>query len=204
MSKTAPKAAARANTRPFGSKYLTDSECGNVYVKGTYNESLTIGAANDVIVIGNTTTTGGSSGGEPSGTATLGLIATNFVRVYHPVKENAFEAKIETGHLSELKEVTSFTGDHHRWRNRRTRNYLRHYGQNQSTKPLKRSRSNTAAKEAHTTKTRYAVPLRNEKGLRKHLLELQRGKHDESRNRTPFERTVRRRDAKTWSSTRRS
>ena len=69
-----------------------------------------------MIVVGNTTTTGGSSGGEPTGTATLGLIATNFVRVYHPVKgENGsanheFEAKIETGKLSELKEVTSFTG----------------------------------------------------------------------------------------------
>ena len=101
---------------PFGSKYTGDDECGNVYVEGKYSESLTIGAANDVIVVGNTTTTGGSSGGEPTGTATLGLIATNFVRVYHPVKgENGsanheFEAKIETGKLSELKEVTSFTG----------------------------------------------------------------------------------------------
>ena len=27
--------------------------------------------------------------GEPTGTATLGLIATNFVRVYHPVKESS-------------------------------------------------------------------------------------------------------------------
>jgi len=67
-------------------------------------------------VVGNTTTTGGGSGGEPTGTATLGLIATNFVRVYHPVKgENGsatheFEAKIEAAHLTELKEVTSFTG----------------------------------------------------------------------------------------------
>ena len=74
---------------PFGSKYLTDSECGDVYVKGMYSESLTIGAANDVIVIGNTTTTGGGAGGEPTGTATLGLIATNFVRIYHPVKESS-------------------------------------------------------------------------------------------------------------------
>jgi Tfp pilus assembly protein PilE len=74
---------------PFGPKYTGDSECGNAYIKGTYNESLTIGAANDVIVIGNTTTTGGGSGGEPTGTATLGLIATNFVRVYHPVKETS-------------------------------------------------------------------------------------------------------------------
>ena len=101
---------------PFGAKYTGDSECGNVYVSGKYTESLTIGAANDVIVVGNTTTTGGSAGGEPTGTATLGLIATNFVRVYHPVKgengvgEYPFEAKIEASHLTELKEVTSFTG----------------------------------------------------------------------------------------------
>ncbi len=74
---------------PFGAKYTGDTECGNVYVKGKYTESLTIGAANDVIVVGNTTTTGGSTGGEPSGTATLGLIATNFIRVYHPVKETS-------------------------------------------------------------------------------------------------------------------
>ncbi|HTQ69593.1 MAG TPA: hypothetical protein VMI13_12970 [Solirubrobacteraceae bacterium] len=74
---------------PFGSKYTGDAECGNAYIKGSYSESLTIGAANDLIVIGNTTTTGGSGGSEPTGTATLGLIATNFVRVYHPVKETS-------------------------------------------------------------------------------------------------------------------
>ncbi|HUH80970.1 MAG TPA: hypothetical protein VLZ06_06550 [Solirubrobacteraceae bacterium] len=74
---------------PFGAKYTGDTECGNVYVKGKYTESLTIAAANDVIVIGNLETTGGASANEPTGTATLGLIATNFVRVYHPVKETS-------------------------------------------------------------------------------------------------------------------
>ncbi len=68
---------------PFGSNYTTDTACGNVYVSGTYTESLTIAAANDVIVNGNLTTT--TEGGKPSGAAALGLIATNFVRVYHPV-----------------------------------------------------------------------------------------------------------------------
>jgi hypothetical protein len=71
---------------PFNSDTENDSGCGNVYVSGTYSESLTIASANDVIINGSLTTTGGSEGGEPTGGATLGLIAENFVRVYHPVK----------------------------------------------------------------------------------------------------------------------
>jgi len=72
---------------PFLTKYTGDTECGNVYVKGSYTESLTIAAANDVIIVGSLTTTSEASG-QPTGAATLGLIATNFVRVYHPVKES--------------------------------------------------------------------------------------------------------------------
>jgi len=72
---------------PFLTRYTGDTECGNVYVKGSYTESLTIAAANDVIVVGSITTTSEGSG-RPTGAATLGLIATNFVRVYHPVSEN--------------------------------------------------------------------------------------------------------------------
>ncbi len=73
---------------PFNSNYAGDTGCGNVYVSGTYTESLTIAAENDVIINGNitTTTVGGTSAGEPEGAATLGLIATNFVRLYHPVE----------------------------------------------------------------------------------------------------------------------
>jgi hypothetical protein len=66
-----------------------ESECANVYVHGTYSKSLTIAATDDVIIAGSTypTSVAGSLGSEPSGTATLGLIATQFVRVYHPVAE---------------------------------------------------------------------------------------------------------------------
>jgi hypothetical protein len=74
---------------PFGSNYTTDTECGNVYVHGDYTASLTIGSANDVIIDGNIETThvaGEPSAEAPTGTATLGLIAENFVRVYKPVK----------------------------------------------------------------------------------------------------------------------
>ncbi len=38
---------------PFNANYTGDEDCGNVYVKGTYTESLTIAAANDVIINGN-------------------------------------------------------------------------------------------------------------------------------------------------------
>jgi hypothetical protein len=59
--------------------------CGNVYVSGTYSKSLTIGSSDDVIIKGSLYPTG-NLGGEPTGTATLGLIANNYVRVYHPVE----------------------------------------------------------------------------------------------------------------------
>jgi type II secretory pathway pseudopilin PulG len=70
---------------PFGTDYVNDTGCGNVYVSGSYTEPLTIAAENDVIVNGSITTT--ATAGKPTGTGTLGLIATNFVRIYHPVKE---------------------------------------------------------------------------------------------------------------------
>jgi Tfp pilus assembly protein PilX len=79
---------------PFNTDYTGDENCGNVYVRGEYTESLTIAAANDVIINGNLTTTHKASG-EPEGGAVLGLIATNFVRVYHPVKQGYETASVK-------------------------------------------------------------------------------------------------------------
>ncbi|MEA2409614.1 MAG: hypothetical protein QOC77_175, partial [Thermoleophilaceae bacterium] len=56
--------------------YSEPSCTANVYVKGTYQKSLTIGSARDIIVTGNLT---------KSGNVMLGLIPDGFVRVYHPV-----------------------------------------------------------------------------------------------------------------------
>lgn len=64
-----------------------ETECGNVYVSGTYSKALTIGSSDDVIINGNLSPTGVTLGSEAPGTATLGLIANNYVRVYHPVGE---------------------------------------------------------------------------------------------------------------------
>jgi Tfp pilus assembly protein PilX len=62
---------------------------GDVYVSGNYNAPLTIGAADDIIVgttggtgTGLATTTSDGSG-NPTGGATLGLVANQYVRVMH-------------------------------------------------------------------------------------------------------------------------
>ncbi len=63
-----------------------ETNCADVYVKGTYSKSLTIGSAENVIINGEIIAPTNSKG-EPTGTATLGLIANSFVRIYHPVAE---------------------------------------------------------------------------------------------------------------------
>lgn len=74
---------------PFGPSpgYTEGSACGNVYVQGEYSKALTIAAQNDVIINENVypTSVAGKLGSEPTGNAMLGLIANNFVRVYHPL-----------------------------------------------------------------------------------------------------------------------
>ncbi len=62
---------------PFKVTYPASSECGNVYVHGDYSGQLTIAASNDIIIDGDLV----SSADE----AILGLIANNFIRIYHPM-----------------------------------------------------------------------------------------------------------------------
>ena len=61
-------------------KYDNGPACADLYVKGTFRRGLTIASDNDVIVNGQLT---------KSGNGILGLIATNFVRVYHPVNRGS-------------------------------------------------------------------------------------------------------------------
>ncbi len=70
---------------PFTATYPTpaESQCGNIYVHGTYTGQLTLAARNDIIINGNLCR---GSCTTPTGSGILGLIATNFVRVYHPYK----------------------------------------------------------------------------------------------------------------------
>ena len=68
------------NYTPFtaNTAYTGDTNCGNVYVSGTYTSSLTIASDNDIIMNGSLTTA-------TPATTLLGLVANDFVRVYHPV-----------------------------------------------------------------------------------------------------------------------
>jgi Tfp pilus assembly protein PilX len=75
---------------PFGVTYPTNTSgnfygcSGDVYVSGNYTTPVTIGAANNVIIAGNLTTSADGSG-NPTGGATLGLVANEFVRVMHGI-----------------------------------------------------------------------------------------------------------------------
>ncbi len=64
-----------------------EQHCGDVYVKGTYSKPLTVAGEENLIINGNIypTSVAGKLGSEPSGTATLGLIAGRYVRIYHPL-----------------------------------------------------------------------------------------------------------------------
>jgi len=67
---------------PFETEYPETSECGNVYVHGNYTKPLTIAGGNDIIVDGNIIQEGEDG--------VLGLIANNFIRVYHPTERRTW------------------------------------------------------------------------------------------------------------------
>jgi type II secretory pathway pseudopilin PulG len=54
------------------------SPCGNINIEGNFAKPLTIAAANNVVIMSNLT--------KANADAMLGLVANNFIRVYHPVE----------------------------------------------------------------------------------------------------------------------
>ena len=70
------QASCSYSVSPLVADYAEPATCATLYVKGTYAQNLTIASKNDVIVNGDITATNGAVGG---------IIADNFVRVYHPV-----------------------------------------------------------------------------------------------------------------------
>jgi hypothetical protein len=80
---------------------LAESNCryGTLYVEGTFKGRLTLATDNNVIVTDNLTYYGGRTG-----TDSLGLIAKNSVRVYHPVK---CSAKNSDGDCTGYANITS-------------------------------------------------------------------------------------------------
>jgi hypothetical protein len=84
--------------------YTKELPCGTAYVEGTYTKSLTIAAETDVVINGNILPTGvsvsaGTEPPAPSGTAVLGLMATRFVRIYHPCSGNNLTSGPAGGYL---------------------------------------------------------------------------------------------------------
>lgn len=67
---------------PFKVTYPETSDCGNVYVRGSYTGQLTIAAGNDIIINGDI-----DNNAEEG---LLGLIANNFIRIYHPMTESYY------------------------------------------------------------------------------------------------------------------
>mgnify|MGYP003286803479 CR=1 FL=1 len=72
-----PMSARKYHLNVSGTGRGASTSCGNAWISGTYSSDLTIGADNDVIVEGDVA--------RADDGVLLGLIANNFVRVYHPV-----------------------------------------------------------------------------------------------------------------------
>jgi hypothetical protein len=76
---------------PGNADYFNDSTgCPELFLSGSYNKDLTIGSAGDIIVAPRKWKEGDaanstSAGITRTGDAVLGLIANNYVRVWHPV-----------------------------------------------------------------------------------------------------------------------
>ncbi len=85
--------ACPANYSPFTAKYVYPSTCGNAYVHGHYSGQLTIAAENDIVIDGSTCwVTTNPCPIEPEGSEMLGLIANNYIRVYHDYPNESINA----------------------------------------------------------------------------------------------------------------
>ena len=69
--------------------YAEPTACGNLYVSGSYATSMTFGAANDIIIRPPENASSSNGDIKRIGDAVLGLIANNFVRVYHRVNRDS-------------------------------------------------------------------------------------------------------------------
>jgi hypothetical protein len=74
---------------PISADYNESASCGNLYVSGTYASSMTLGAENDIII--RPPSGASTSNGDllKDGDVVMGLIANNFVRVYHRVNRDS-------------------------------------------------------------------------------------------------------------------
>jgi hypothetical protein len=77
---------------PTTATYTESEACGNLYVSGTYSHSMTLAAHRDIIIRPDVNASSGSSNGDLKKSATgdpvMGLVANQYVRVYHPCKSD--------------------------------------------------------------------------------------------------------------------
>jgi type II secretory pathway pseudopilin PulG len=94
---------------PFDTTYevtALNSECGNAYVEGTYNGQLTIATYNDIIITGSLCLESCKATLPFQGEGVLGLVANNFVRIYHPEPPYKIEkVKNSKGEVIEERKV---------------------------------------------------------------------------------------------------
>jgi len=93
---------------PFNTSYeitTLNSECGNAYVEGTYTGQLTIATYNDIIVTGSLCLESCEAKMPFKGEGVLGLVANNFVRIYHPESYRIEKIKNSKGEVIEEKKV---------------------------------------------------------------------------------------------------
>jgi type II secretory pathway pseudopilin PulG len=90
---------ARYNFTTFNGQQMAYGCAGDVYISGNYTVPVTIAAANDIVLTGNVTTTTDGSG-QPTGTATAGLVANDFVRMEHSCSDPAHDITIDAAILA--------------------------------------------------------------------------------------------------------
>jgi hypothetical protein len=73
---------------PFTAAYPASSPCGTAYIHGEYSGQLTLATENDIVVDGSLI---------HSGEGVLGLVANNFVRIYHPFPAETGRGECNSG-----------------------------------------------------------------------------------------------------------
>jgi hypothetical protein len=108
------QASCSGYVKPQDTTYNESAGCAVAYVRGTYKKNLTIASAGD-IVVGKPTAANAGGNLERSGDVMLGLIAFNYVRVYHPVNNCANTASMSnlTVQAAILALAHSFTVDNY-------------------------------------------------------------------------------------------
>jgi Tfp pilus assembly protein PilX len=102
---------------PSSANYAEPTSCANLYISGTYTSSMTLASANDIIIAppGGTVLSGGTGNADliGSGNSVMGLVAQNFVRVYHPCPEVSPLMKTVRIDAAILSLAHSFAADNH-------------------------------------------------------------------------------------------